>query len=179
MSAREGDARLDREIGAGDHVSGAADAPLTLVEYGDYECGHCGRAYPIVRHLQKRFGPRLRFVFRNFPLSQLHAHAELAAEAAEAAAAQGRFWEMHEALFVHHFALERPDLVKYATRIGLDAERVAAELETRAHRARVRADFLSGVHSGVNGTPTFFVNGVRWDGAWEHGELEAALASAP
>ena len=162
-------------VGPRDHAKGPADAPVTLVEYGDYECPHCGRAHPIVRSVQHALGDRLRFVFRNFPISEAHPHAESAAEAAEAAGAQGKFWEMHDELFDNQGALELPDLITYATRVGADAEDVAAALKTRLHAARVREDFMSGVRSGVNGTPTFFLNGTRYDGEWDRRSLLAAI----
>jgi protein-disulfide isomerase len=161
-----------------DHAQGPAGAKLTLVEYGDYECPHCGRAYPIVKAVQKRLGTQLRFVFRNFPLSNAHPNAEAAAEAAEAAAVQGKFWEMHDLLFEHQDALERPDLLRYAADLGLDAKRFASELVGAVHRPRVQEDFRGGVRSGVNGTPTFFINGARFDGAWDEAGLLAALETA-
>lgn len=153
-------------VGPSDHAAGPADAPVTLVEYGDFECPYCGQAYPIVKALQQRLGSRLRVVFRNFPLSESHPHAEHAAEAAEAAGAQGRFWEMHDALYEHQRALGDPALIGYATELGIDAARVARELESGAYVDKVRADFRGGVRSGVNGTPTFFINGERYDGSW-------------
>jgi protein-disulfide isomerase len=161
-----------------DHAQGPAGAKLTLVEYGDYECPHCGRAYPIVKAVQNRLGTRLRFVFRNFPLSNAHPNAEAAAEAAEAAGAQGKFWEMHDLLFEHQDALERQDLLRYAADLGLDVKRFASELAGAVHRPRVQEDFRSGVRSGVNGTPTFFINGARFDGAWDEAGLLAALKTA-
>jgi protein-disulfide isomerase len=165
-------------VGEGDHAEGSADAAVTLVEYGDYECPHCGRAHPIVKRIQEHLGSRLRFVFRNFPLAEIHPHAQHAAEAAEAAAAQGRFRAMHDALFEHQGALSDGDLVRYAAAIGLDDERVRRELHDHTHTPRVREDFRSGVRSGVNGTPTFFINGVRHDAAWDFETLVAALEAA-
>jgi len=162
-------------VGADDHALGPADAPLTLVEYADYECPDSRRAYPIVKALLRRFGPRLRFVFRNFPLSQVHGQAEHAAEVAEAAAAQGKYWEMHDRLFERQFALDDVYLIEYAGDLGLDAARVERELEGRVHQPRVRADFRSGLQSGVKGTPTFFVNGVRFRGPWDEELLARAL----
>jgi protein-disulfide isomerase len=161
-----------------DHVQGRPDAPVTLLEYGDYECPHCGRAYPIVKEVQQRLGRQLRFVFRNFPLSEIHPHAQHAAEAAEAAAAQRRFWEMHDLLFEHQRALADGDLVAYARRLDLEVEQFERELGEHMHRRRVREDFLSGIRSGVNGTPTFFINGVRHDDAWDVETLVAAVESA-
>jgi protein-disulfide isomerase len=158
-----------------DHRAGSSEARVTLVEYGDYECPHCARAFPIVERVRKQLGKRLLFVFRHFPLASMHPHAEMAAEAAEAAASQGSFWEMHAALFADQQALEDSDLVARARKLGLDTARFEQELASGAHRSRVRRDFNSGVRSGVNGTPTFFVNGLRHDGAWD--TTEALLAA--
>jgi protein-disulfide isomerase len=171
-------ATLALPVGARDHVEGPETAAATLVEYGDYECPHCGRAYPIVKQIQKELGSRLRFVFRNFPLSEIHPHAEHAAEAAEAAAAQGHFQQMHDALFEHQQALTDRHLLEYAAAIGLDQTRFREELGGRVHAARVREDFRSGVRSGVNGTPTFFINGYRHDGPWDFESLLDALNDA-
>jgi protein-disulfide isomerase len=161
-----------------DHSQGPADAVLTLVEYGDYECPHCGRAYPIVKEVQRRLGSQLRFVFRNFPLAEIHSHAQHAAEAAEAAASRERFWEMHDTLFEHQRALDDRHLVQYATALGLDEQQFQHELSSHAHERRVREDFLGGVRSGVNGTPTFFINGLRHDDAWDVDTLMEALQAA-
>jgi protein-disulfide isomerase len=160
-----------------DHIQGPADAAVTLVEYGDYECPYCGAAYPIIKDVQARMGERLRFVFRNFPITTSHPHAEQAAEAAEAAAAQGRFWEMHDLLFENQKRLRDEDLRAYAERIGLDLERFDKELAEDVHAPRVREDFMSGVRSGVNGTPTFFINGARHDDAYDTDTLLAALSA--
>jgi len=154
-------------VSENDHRFGPDDAPVTLVEYGDYECPHCGRAHPIVRELQRRMGKKLRLVFRNFPLAELHPHARHAAEAAEAAADQGKFWEMHDQLFEHQARLADADLLRYAGTLGLDAQRIEDELAAGTHRNRVEQDFSSGVRSGVNGTPTFFINGARHDQSWD------------
>ena len=170
--------RLRESVGAADHRAGPDDAPLTLVEYGDYECPHCGAAHPIVQEVRRRLGSRLRFVFRHFPLSELHPHAVLAAEAAEAAGAQGRFWEMHDSLFADQDALELEDLVRRAQDLGLDVARFERELRDGVHRAAVETSFRTGVRSGVNGTPTFFINGVRHDGRWDAESLVDALAIA-
>jgi protein-disulfide isomerase len=175
MSKRRGGAALVVPVGEGDHFQGPANAPVTLVEYGDFECEHCGRAYPIVKAVRRRLGNRLRFVYRHFPLTEIHPHAEHAAEAAESAAAQGRFWVMHDRLFERQFALEDEDVIEYARELGLDAPRVASDVAAHTYRTQVRDDFLSGVRSGVNGTPTFFVNGVRHDDAWDEDTLAAAL----
>jgi protein-disulfide isomerase len=161
-----------------DHIQGPAGAPVTLVEYGDYQCPYCGAAYPIVKEVQARMGDRLRFVFRNFPITTAHPHAEQAAEAAEGAAAQGRFWEMHDVLYEHQRRLGDDDLRGYAGVVGLDADRFAAELAGHVHAGRVHEDFMSGVRSGVNGTPSFFVNGVRHDDSYDAETLVAALERA-
>jgi len=161
-----------------DHIQGPADAAVTLVEYGDFECPYCGGAYPIIKEVQARMGDRLRFVFRNFPISTSHPHAEQAAEAAEAAAGQGRFWQMHDLLFENQRRLRDQDLRAYAEQAGLDLQQFDTELAEHVHAARVREDFMSGVRSGVNGTPTFFINGVRHDGSYEVEALLAALDRA-
>ena len=175
MTERRAGGHLTLPVGERDHVRGPSNAPVTLVEYGDYECPHCGRAYPIVKAVQGRVGNELRFVFRNFPLRESHPHAQRAAESAEAAGAQGRFWEMHDRLFERQFALDDEYLIEYAGDLGLDVERFRAELVGRVYEPRVREDFRSGVRSGVNGTPTFFINGVRYDGSWDRDSLLAAL----
>src|SRR5437016_5079032 len=128
-----------------DHVRGPGTAAVTLVEYGDFECPYCGRAYPVVKELEARMGERLRVVFRNFPLAEMHPHAEHAAEAAEAAGAQRRFWQMHDLLYERQDALEDADLIAYGSELGLDLDRFQVELAQGAHRARVREDFMSGV----------------------------------
>lgn len=171
-------AHLHAPVSPHDHMQGSASASVTLVEYGDYECPSCGEAYPIVKQLQERMGDRLRFVFRNFPLAQMHPHAEHAAEAAEAAAEENRFWEIHDTLYEHQHALSDADLTGYMRAHGLDAARFATDLREHRYAARVREDFASGVRSGVNGTPTFFINGARHDGAYNFDELLAAVEHA-
>jgi len=158
-----------------DHIQGSIDAPIALVEYGDYECPYCGQAYPIVKAIQEQLGDRLCFAFRNFPLANSHPHAEHAAEAAEAAGAQGKFWEMHDMLYENQVALDDESLAQYAEALGLDARRLIGEVLSGAHMARVREDFQSGARGGVNGTPSFFINGVRHDGAPSFAALLAAL----
>ena len=157
-------ARLEMPVGERDHVQGPASAPVTLVEYGDYECPYCRAAMPIVEELQQILGDQLRYVFRHFPLTALHPHAQHAAEAAEAAAAQGRFSEMHTALFEHQEALEDDHLVQYAADLDLDGARIRRELGAHSYAGRVREDFESGLRSGVRGTPTFYLDDVRYDG---------------
>src|SRR5205809_5184769 len=161
-----------------DHIQGTADAAVTLVEYGDYQCPYCGAAYPIVKEVQARMGERLRFVFRNFPITTSHPHAEQAAEAAEAAAAQGRFWQMHDLLYENQQRLGDEDLRAYAEEAGLAVERFDRELAEHVHAARVREDFMSGVRSGVNGTPTFYINGARHDDSYDLETMLAALERA-
>ena len=173
------DAALTQPVGPSDHVTGPDDAPVTLVEYGDFECPYCGMAHPIVERAQRELGSHLRFVFRHFPLGEVHPHARLAAQAAEAAAAQGRFWEMHDMLFEHQDALEPDDLAGYAKALGLDTKQFARDLEGGTYANRVRDDFRSGVRSGVNGTPTFFVNGERYDGSWANEEAFLLALRAP
>jgi protein-disulfide isomerase len=161
-----------------DHVQGPADAAVTLVEYGDYQCPYCGSAYPIVKEAQRRMGDRLRFVFRNFPITTSHEYAEQAAEAAEAAGAQDKFWPMHDVLFENHEHLRLEDLHRYAAALGLDFERFDAELAAHTYADRVRDDFMGGVRSGVNGTPTFYINGARYDDPYDLETLVGALERA-
>jgi protein-disulfide isomerase len=170
--------RLTVPVGERDHVRGPETAPLTLVEYGDYECPFCAAAHVEVSEVIAILGAELRFAFRHFPLAQIHPHAQQAAEAAEAAGVQNRFWEMHEILFAHQHRLGLNDLLGYADGLHLDVTRFALELETHFHGPRIREDFISGVRSGVNGTPTFFVNGFRHNGANDAATLIAALESA-
>jgi len=159
--------KLTRPVSDRDHVRGPSDARVTLVEYGDYRCPYCRDVPPIVAELRSRFGDRLRYVFRHFPIATMHPHAQLAAEAAEAAAAQGRFWEMHDLLFEHQGPLVKDHLVQYASDLGLDVARFERELSENDYADHVRKDFMSGVRSGANGTPSFFLNGVRYDGPWD------------
>jgi protein-disulfide isomerase len=172
MSALLDSPRLTVPIGPEDHTSGPPTARVTLVEYGDYECPFCGMAHPVVKELLRLLEDDMLFAFRHFPLSQIHPHALDAAIAAEAAGAQGRFWEMHELLFTHQDRLAPRDLLVLARSIDLDLEQFAEDLTQRKYEARVRRDFMSGVRSGVNGTPTFFINGVRHNGSWD---LESLL----
>ncbi len=161
-----------------DHIQGPETAAVTLVQYGDYECPYCGKAYPIVKEIQRRLGNRLRFVFRHFPLSHMHPHAEHAAEAAEAAAVQDKFWLMHDALYERQRALADAHLVQYAFDLSLDVATFKREMAEHAHANRVREDFLSGVRSGVSSTPTFFINGLRHDDSYDLETLLAAIEAA-
>lgn len=158
-----------------DQIQGTADAKITLVEYGDYQCPHCGHAHGVVKQLQKHFGKSMRFVFRNFPLVQIHPMAEPAAEAAEFAAAHGKFWEMHDGIFEHQDELSADFLLSLAKKIGLDTKALSEALEQGTYRDVVRKGFMGGVRSGVNGTPTFFIDGQRYDGAPDFGSLSAAM----
>ena len=162
---------------ARDHVRGSEEAAVTLVEYGDFQCPYCGEAYPVVRELQERFGDQLRFVFRHMPLPDLHPRAPLAAEAAEAAAAQDRFWEMHDRLFEHQLELSDSDLREHARAAGVaDGERFDTELREGVHAGRVEEDFASGAQSGVPSTPRFFVNGMIHLGSASYSELSEAIS---
>jgi protein-disulfide isomerase len=161
-----------------DHVLGAPQAPVTLVEYGDYQCPFCGAAYPIVNELLRLRPDTARLVYRHFPLTNVHQYAETAAELAEAAAARGRFWPMHDWLFTHQDELDPPHLVVGVDRVGLPAEEVGQELNAHVYRDRVQRDFVGGVRSGVNGTPTFFVNGIRHDQGYQLPSLLAAVDAA-
>ncbi len=169
---------LTQPVSAHDHSEGPADAPLSLVEYGDYQCPYCGAAYPVVKRLQKRLGKKLRFVFRNFPLTQVHPHALIAAEAAEAAALQGKFWEMHDLLFEEQNLLKPEIVPSWAKRIGLNLEQFENDIKEGVVEKRIKEDRQSGIRSGVNGTPTFFINGTRYDGPHDYDSLLAALESA-
>jgi protein-disulfide isomerase len=170
-------ATLTMPVSERDHMQGPADAPLTLVEYGDYQCPFCGAAYPVVKRVQKTLGKKLRFVFRNFPLTQAHPYALVAAEAAEAAALQGKFWEMHDQLFEQQTFLE-PDIIPlWAKKIGLNLEKFGNDIKQGVVAKRIQEDRQSGIRSGVNGTPTFYINGSRYDGSPDVESLLAALAA--
>jgi protein-disulfide isomerase len=148
-----------------DHIEGPLTAQLTLVEYGDYQCPYCGAAYPEVKRVQEKLGTELRFVFRNFPLTNMHEYAMAAAETAEAAAVQGKFWPMHDFLYEHQKTLGDSNVaLSYAKKLGIDTQRFEREIAQHAYQKRIKEDFMGGVRSGVNGTPTFYVNGVRHDG---------------
>jgi|SRR5450432_1173688 len=165
-------------VRAEDHVQGDDNAECTLVEYGDYQCPHCGRAYPIVKRVQKHFGKRLRFVFRNFPLNEIHPQAESAAETAEFASTQNKYWEMHDALFENQSRFSPSFFPELAQKLGLDPAALKDALAKEEFKAHVRSDFMSGARSGVNGTPTFFINGQRLDGPWDYEDLVDAIGGA-
>jgi protein-disulfide isomerase len=161
-----------------DHVRGHPDAPVELVEYGDYECPYCGLAHPIVQELERRIGQLFTFAFRHFPLAQVHPHARHAAYAAEAAGMQGRFWQMHDILFDNQQHLTDRDLLAYAQALGLDSRQFIADMGSQEVAQKVRDDFMSGVRSGVNGTPTFFIDGQRHDGSFQLEALAVAIGRA-
>ena len=172
--------QLQPPVGPEDHVLGPGDAPVTLVEYGDLQCPFCRAAYPIVEAARAAFGDRLRFVFRHFPLTEVHRHAMVAAEACEAAAAQrpDAFWEMQRYCFAHQHALAEPQLVAQASAMGLDVARFTADVQGHRFRERVTQQLEGGLRSGVNGTPTFFVNGARLEGPWDEAALVRRLLRA-
>jgi len=155
---------LKPEISAKDHIQGNENSSVTIVEFGDYQCPHCGAAYPIIKEIQDAFGDQVSFVFRNFPLSESHQYATIAAQAAEAAAIQGKFWEMHDAIYEQQHNLDEDFLIKLSKELGLDADQFKQDLAADTVKEKVENDFESGIRSGVNGTPTFFVNGERFDG---------------
>jgi len=168
-------ALLNRPVEEMDHIDGPTGAKVTLVEYGDMECIHCKQVNPIIRELRARYPNRLRYVFRHFPITAAHPYAQLAAQASEAAAAQGKFWEMHDMLFDHQGELDRSHLIEYAQELELDVDRFIEELDRGLYAERVMKDFESGLESGVTGTPTFFINGERYDGAWDLESLLEAI----
>jgi protein-disulfide isomerase len=168
-------ARLKVPVTQHDHIRGPANAPVTLVEYGDYECPHCGLAHPIVGAVCEHFARELRFVFRHFPMSQVHPHAEAAAETAEFAGAHGRFWEMHDGIYESQDRLGLALLFALAEALELPQSALRNALATGEYESKVRADFLGGVRSGVNGTPSFFVNGERHDGTYAFDDLVGAI----
>jgi protein-disulfide isomerase len=170
--------KLTPPVNDQDHILGPLDAPVTLVEYGDYECPYCAQAHPIVQQLHRTMGNRMRFVFRHFPLAEMHPHAPHAAEAAESAGAQGQFWPMHDMLYQNQQDLEDGSLAAYAAEVGCDPERVLRDIAAETYEPKIRADFLSGVRSGVNGTPSFYINGARHDDSYDIETLLAALERA-
>lgn len=154
-----------------DHLLGNPSAVIELVEYGDYECPYCGRAYPIVKDIKEQLGSGLKFVFRNFPLTKIHPHAFPAAVATEAAGLQGKFWEMHDLVFENQKTLNDEHITQFAGQLGLDLERFQSDLKQEALKDKVEHDFESGLRSGVNRTPTFFINGTKYEGEWGNGQM--------
>ena len=178
MKERSEQYRLTLPVNDRDHIQGSSDALITLVMYGDFECPYTRRARPVVHRLLHERGDRLRYAFRNFPLTQIHPHAQRASEAAEAAASQGKFWEMYDMLFAHQRRLEDTDLARYAEQVGLELSRFERELAGHVYAGRINEDVQSGLESGVEGTPTFFINGLRHDGSFDLGTLLAAIEAA-
>ena len=171
--------RLKNSVTERDHASGAATAPVTLLEYGNFECIDCGRAFPVIRQVRKVLGDNLRFVFRHFPMQQTHPHSLRAATAADAAAAQGKFWEMHDELFTHQQHLEDQDLFLYAKRIHLDAQKFTLDMTENTLASKIEADYNRSLFDEhITGTPTFYINGLRWTGAVEVSPLLAAIKAA-
>ena len=169
---------LSVAVGKGDHALGPADAPVTLVEYGDYQCPFCADMQPMLKAIAKSMGSQLRWVFRHMPLLEMHPYAQHAAEAAEAAAAQGKFWEMHEAIYRRQSELGTDLLHQLAVMLKLDIAQFDADLEARRYRPRVKRDFMGGMRSGVAATPAFFINGRRYDGALDQASLLSAVGRA-
>ncbi|MEO5593386.1 MAG: DsbA family protein [Chitinophagaceae bacterium] len=159
--------KLKPAVNSKDHVQGNKGAAIELVEYGDYQCPHCGRAYPIIKSIQQKMGDQLKFIFRNFPLAQIHPNAVNAALASEAAGLQDKFWEMHDYIFEHQNRLDDVSLTKYAAHLHLDVEKFETDFEQPGLTKKVDEDFESGVRSGVNGTPSFFINGEKYNESWD------------
>jgi protein-disulfide isomerase len=170
--------KLSIPVSEDDHVQGNPTAECSLVEYGDYECPYCGAAYPIVKRLQKHFGKRLSFVFRNFPLARIHPWAESAAEVAEFAGAHHKFWEMHDLLFENQLRMDQALFLNLADDLNLSTSQLQTAIANHSYRARVRADFAGGARSGVNGTPTFFVKGWRHNGSFDFDSLSESIEQA-
>jgi protein-disulfide isomerase len=170
-------AMLRVPVNSNDHIQGPDNAPVTLLEYGDYECPYCGRTNPVVRRVQRYFGPRLRFAYRHFPLTEIHQHSEAAAETAEYAGAYGRFWEAHDMLFENQDCLGLPLFFAGVRSLGLAEQGLRDALAHGTFADKVRRDFLSGVRSGVNGTPTFFINNRRYDEPPDYEPVVATIAA--
>ncbi len=168
---------LSMPVSERDHMQGNASAKIVLVEYGDYQCPYCGRAYPIVKQLQEDFGDQLAFVFRNFPLSQMHEHAMNAAQAAEIASDYNKFWPMHDLIYENQANLDDLSLMRYASSLGIDGTEFMKKMDHNEKEARVKEDFMSGVDSGVNGTPSFFINGVKYGGDWSYAPFKELITS--
>jgi len=169
--------QLTLSINSKDHILGNPNATLELIEYGDYECPFCGRAYPILKDIKQKLDGDIKFVFRNFPLSKIHPHAFMAAVATEAAARQGKFWEMHDIVFENQRSLDEENILRFASLLGLDTDRFREDLQDKLLVEKVEKDFESGLRSGVNRTPSFFINGEKFEGDWATGELLEYLKS--
>jgi protein-disulfide isomerase len=176
MSTKKGErVKLTLPVSERDHIQGLMTAPVTLIEYGDYECPYCAQAYMITKEIQERLGSKLRFVFRNFPLTKVRPHAYQTALAAETAAAQNKFWEMYDYLFKHGQVLTEDTLKQTAASLGLEVNRFDREFRDRTYSSHVDEDIESGKSSGVGSTPTFFINEDRYDGPWDLDSLLNAL----
>ncbi len=168
-------AELKIPVSEKDHIQGTKEAPVTLVEYGDYECPFCATAHPLIKKLQNHFKKDLRFVFRNFPLREIHSHAEGAAEAAEFAASQGKFWQMHDSIYEHQSDLSLESLQEQALELGLDPKDIEVAILSQQFEDKIQSDFMGGVRSGVNGTPNFFINGKRYEGKPLFADMKAYI----
>ena len=169
---------LATPVSAEDHIQGDAHAPITLVEYGDFQCPHCAIAHAVVKRLQHHFGDRMRYVYRNFPLTEIHPLAEPAAETAEFAGDKGKYWPMHDAIFENQRSLTPELLVDLATRLQLDSDELASAVDEQRYLDRISRDVEGGEQAGVHGTPTFFINGRQYKGPWEFSDLERAMEAA-
>jgi protein-disulfide isomerase len=169
---------LSVAVGKSDHAQGPENAPVTLVEYGDYQCPYCADVHPMLKAIAKAMGTQLRFVFRHMPLLEMHPYAQHAAEATEAAGAQGKFWEMHDAILQRQSELGSDLLHQLAVKLKLNVAQFTADVDSRRYRPRVKRDFMGGMRSGVAATPTFFINGKRYEGALDHGSLLSAIGRA-
>ena len=168
-------AKLKPPVSSQDHIEGNPRSPVVLVEYGDFQCPHCGAAYPIVKRIQKKFKSQLAFVFRHFPLTEAHPYAQIAAVAAEAAANQGQFWEMHDLIYENQESLSLETLVLLAQSLKLDMKIFQKDMKNPGLLEKVEADFESGVVSGVNGTPSFYINGLKFNGSYDYETLSEAI----
>jgi protein-disulfide isomerase len=176
MTSHEAVRKLTVPVNIGsDHIRGSVNAAITIVEYGDFECPYTGGAYPVIKELTKQFNEKIYFVYRNFPLNDIHPHAQHAAEAAEAAAAQDKFWQMHDYLFEHQKALDDNHLLEYAQKVGLNIDRFKKEMSEHVYAPLINKSLKSGIDSGVEGTPTFFINGERYEDSWDLDTLTSFL----
>jgi protein-disulfide isomerase len=170
-------AKLKPPVSADDHIRGALDAPVILVEYGDFQCPHCGAAYPIVKEIEHEFQGKMSLVFRQFPLSEVHPYAQVAAVASEAAGRQNKFWEMHALIFEYQSRLSPATLLHHAKTLGLDMGRYEKDIQDPALFEKVESDFESGIKSGVNGTPSFFINGVKYNHDYDLDSISRAITA--
>jgi protein-disulfide isomerase len=168
---------LTQAVTDSDHIWGNPNASIVLVEYGDLQCPHCGRAFPIIRQIKQDMKESIKFVFRHFPLTKIHPQAKPAALATEAAARQNRFWQMHDMIFENQKRLTNTALIEYATALELDLDRFQTDLKDELLHKKVDSDFMSGLRSGVNATPSFFINGQRYQQSWEGNDLKNYLLS--